>query len=288
MVARGTAWLLLPAVAALLLLIGYPIVETVRLSFTSASLAGDPGDFVGLQNYSDALASPAFWQSLRTTVLFTGLTVSTEMVFGLLVALLLDMPLYGRTVLRAVLIIPWALPTVINAITWRMIYNPEFGALNALLQQGGLIAQYRSWLGDPATAIYAIAAADFWKTFPFVALVMSAALQGVPQELHEAARVDGAGVFARFRTVTVPAILVPFSIVAVLRLIETIKVFDIIYVMTRGGPLNATRSLSILVYQQAFSFGNNGYGAALALLTVLLSLLLIAVYMAWFRKQAVA
>lgn len=288
MTTRGTLWLLGPALVALVAIIGYPLIETVRLSFTDTELVGASGGFVGLDNYIAALQSSDFWDSLTITVMFTVMTVSIEMVLGVLTALLLNLPLRGRSIVRALMIVPWALPTVINAMAWRVIYNPEFGALNALLQQTGLIGDYRSWLGEPEVALYSIAAADIWKTFPFVALVMLAALQGVPRELQDAASIDGAGPFTRFRAVTVPAILVPFSIITALRTIEAIKVFDIIWVMTRGGPLNSTRSLAILVYQQAFSFHHSGYGAALALLSVVVSLVLIAVYMTGLRRQAVA
>jgi multiple sugar transport system permease protein len=284
---RQRLWLLAPALVALLVIIGYPLFETVRLSLTNAELVGtDSGTFVGLRNYAQALTSPDFWHALEVTATFTVLTVSAELVVGVLVALLLNLPLRGRSVVRGLLILPWALPTVINAMAWRVIYNPEFGALNAALTQLGLISDYRSWLGEPDIALYAIGAADIWKTFPLVALIILAALQGVPRELHEAASIDGAGVVKRFAAVTWPAILGPLSIVAVLRVIEAVKVFDIIYVMTRGGPLNATRSLAILVYQQAFSFHHSGYGAALSLLSVVLSVILIAGYLTGMRRQA--
>jgi multiple sugar transport system permease protein len=284
---RQRLWLLGPALAALLILVGYPLFETVRLSLTDTELVGSAsGAFVGVQNYAEALASPDFWQALGVTVTFTVLTISVELVIGLLTALLLNQKLHGRALVRALLIIPWALPTVINAMTWRVIYNPEFGALNAAFSQIGLIDDYRSWLGDPDIALYAIAVADIWKTFPLVALVILAALQGVPRELHEAASIDGAGAWTRFGVVTWPAILGAVSIVAVLRVIEVVKVFDIIYVMTRGGPLNATRSLAILVYQQAFSFHHSGYGAALSLLSVGLSVALIVIYLLALHRQA--
>ncbi len=266
-------------------IIGYPLVETVRLSFTSTALIGSGGGWVGLANYQRALASNAFWQSLRITVTFTAITIGFEMVIGLMVALLLNQRLVGRGFVRGLMIVPWALPTVINALMWRVIYDPQFGALNAALTQSGIIGQYASWLGDPDVALYAIAAADIWKTFPLVALILLAALQGVPKELHDAASIDGAGVWGRFAAVTWPSIMAPFSIVVVLRVIEAVKVFDVIWVMTRGGPLNSSRSLAILVYQQAFSFNHSGYGAALSLLSVLLSVVLIVFYLTSLRRQ---
>src|ERR1700761_9146340 len=279
MLGRASFLLLLPLFVGLTAVIGWPLVQTIWLSFTDAQLGDATGAFVGLANYAHAFRSHSFRHALEVTIAFSLSTVAFEMLLGLLVGLLLDLPLRGRAVLRAILIIPWALPTVINAMAWRVIYNPDFGALNALLTQTHVISTYRSWLGDPGLALACIAAADIWKTFPFVALVTLAGLQNVPRELKEAAFIDGAGAWARFRTVILPAIATPLMIATVLRIIDTIKVFDIIWIMTRGGPANATKSLSIVVYEQAFSFGNAGYGAAIALLSVAISVVLIGGYL---------
>jgi multiple sugar transport system permease protein len=275
---RGRLLLVVPLLVVLIAVIGWPLLNTVWLSFTDASLGGPTGQFIGFENYLHAFRAPGFRLALGVTVIFTVLTVSIEMIIGLGVGLLLDMDLRGRKVLRAMLIIPWALPTVVNAMAWRVIYNPDFGALNALLVQIGVMNEYRSWLGSPSTALVAIGVADIWKTFSLVALITLAGLQAVPRELREAAEIDGAGPFARFRSVTLPVIIAPLTIAAVLRTIEAVKVFDIIWVMTRGGPLDSTKSLSILVYQEAFSFRHAGYGASLAMLSVGLTVVLIGVY----------
>jgi multiple sugar transport system permease protein len=283
---RGRLLLLLPLLVVLIAVIGWPLLDTVWLSFTNTPLGGITGEFVGLANYLHAFRSPAFWRALGVTALFTVFTVGIEMMLGLGVGLLLDMDLRGQRFMRALLIVPWALPTVVNAMAWRVIYNPDFGALDALLQQLGLIDQYKSWLGDPATALFAIGVADIWKTFSLVALITLAGLQSVSRDLREAAEIDGAGPFSRFRAVTLPIILPPLTIAAVLRTIEAVKVFDIIWVMTRGGPLDSTKSLSILVYQQAFSFLHAGYGASLAMLSVALTVILIGAYTRALRLQA--
>jgi multiple sugar transport system permease protein len=283
---RGRLLLLLPLLAVLLGVIGWPLLDTFWLSFTNTALGGITGEFVGFANYAHAFRSPGFWKAIGVTALFTIFTVGTEMILGLGVGLLLDMDLKGRNLLRALLIVPWALPTVVNAMAWRVIYNPDFGALDALLLQLGLIDQYKSWLGDPAAAIYFIGIADIWKTFSLVALITLAGLQSVSRDLREAAEIDGAGAFSRFRAVTLPVILPPLTIAAVLRTIEAVKVFDIIWVMTRGGPLDSTKSLSILVYQQAFSFLKAGYGASLAMLSVCLTAILIGAYSRALRLQA--
>jgi multiple sugar transport system permease protein len=262
------------------------LADTVALSFTDAKLVGTSGSYVGVANYVKMLSGANFRSTLVTTALFAVISVTAEMVLGVAAALLLNQQFHGRAVLRALMILPWALPTVVNATLWRLIYNPEYGALNAALSQLGLIDAYRSWLGEPATALAAIIVADCWKNFPLVALIALAALQAVPREMNAAALVDGAGPMARFRFVALPYLAGPLMVALVLRTIEAFKVFDIIWVMTRGGPANSTRTLSILVYQEAFSFQRAGSGASLALIVTLLITVLAVAYAALVRKTA--
>lgn len=281
------AWLLmLPLLVVMISVIGWPLVDTVRLSFTDAKLVGTEGSFVGLDNYAKMLSGPNFQRTLLTTTWFAVISVGAEMVLGVLAALLLNQQFRGRALLRALMILPWALPTVVNATLWRLIYNPEYGALNAALTQIGLLDAYRSWLGEPNTALAALIVADCWKNFPLVALIALAALQAVPRDITAASMVDGAGPFARFRFVILPYLVGPLLVALVLRTIEAFKVFDIIWVMTRGGPANSTRTLSILVYQEAFSFQRAGSGASLALIVTLLVTVLAVAYAALVRKAA--
>ncbi|WP_018237896.1 carbohydrate ABC transporter permease [Ensifer sp. BR816] len=281
------AWLLmLPLLVVMVSVIGWPLVDTVRLSFTDAKLVGTEGSFVGIANYEKMLAGSNFQRALVTTTWFAVVSVAAEMVLGVLAALLLHQQFRGRTALRALMILPWALPTVVNATLWRLIYNPEYGALNAALTQLGLIDSYRSWLGEPGSALTALIIADCWKNFPLVALIALAALQAVPRDITAAALVDGAGPFNRFRFVIMPYLAGPLLVALVLRTIEAFKVFDIIWVMTRGGPANSTRTLSILVYQEAFSFQRAGSGASLALIVTLLVTVLAAAYAALLRRAA--
>ena len=281
------AWLLmLPLLVVMLAVIGWPLIDTVKLSFTDARLVGTGGAYVGTKNYATLAANPAFWRALVVTTQFAVISVAVEMVLGVLAALLLIQNFHGRTVLRALLILPWALPTVVNATLWRLIYNPEYGALNALLLQLGLLDHYRSWLGEPSSALAALIIADAWKNFPLVALIALAALHAVPAGIKAAAIVDGAGAFARFRFVMLPYLAGPLMVALVLRTIEAFKVFDIIWVMTRGGPANSTRTLSILVYQEAFSFQRAGSGASLALIVTLIVTVLAVAYAMLVRKAA--
>ena len=279
---------MLPLLVVMIAVVGWPLADTVHLSFTDARLIGTRGRFVGFDNYQKMITGLDFHDALITTAIFAFASVGIELVLGVLAALLLDQEFFGRTLLRAMMILPWALPTIVNATLWRLIYNPEYGALNALLTQLGILSSYRSWLGEPSSAMVSLIVADAWKNFPLVALIGLAALQAVPKDIKAAAVVDGAGAFARFRFVLWPYLAGPLMVALVLRTIEAFKVFDIIWVMTRGGPANTTRSLSILVYQEAFSFQRAGSGASLALIVTLMITMLAAIYIATIRRNAVA
>jgi multiple sugar transport system permease protein len=280
------SWLLLaPLLAIMTFIIGWPLAKTVGVSFTDAKLIGGAVNWVGTDNFSLVFSSGAFYSVVWTTIRFVLISVTAEFAIGLAAALLLDQKFVGRNLLRALMILPWALPTVVNATMWRLIYNPDFGAFNALLTQTGLIDTYRSWLGEPGSALLAVCLADVWKNFPLVTLIALAALQSVPRELHAAAVMDGAGPWSRFRAVVLPYLIGPLTVAIVLRTIEAFKVFDIIWVMTRGGPANSTKTVSMLVYEQAFSFQKAGIGASVALIMVLVSSMLIAGYVGLLRRQ---
>ncbi len=282
------AWLLMaPLLAVMIAVIGWPLADTIHLSLTNARLIGTSGEFVGLANFQKALTGNPFRNALATTATFALISVGLEMVLGVLAALLLDQQFRGRTVLRALMILPWALPTIVNATLWRLIYNPEYGALNSALMQLGIIDGYRTWLGEPTSAMVSLIVADAWKNFPLVALIGLAALQAVPKDIKAAAVVDGAGAWSRFKFVLWPYLAGPLMVALVLRTIEGFKVFDIIWVMTRGGPANSTRSLSILVYQEAFSFQRAGSGASLALIVTLIITVLATFYITAIRRSAV-
>ncbi|WP_320142229.1 sugar ABC transporter permease [uncultured Cohaesibacter sp.] len=280
-------WLLmLPLLCVMIAVIGWPLIDTIRLSFTNTRLVGSEGDFVGLHNFTKMLSSRNFQRAFSATMQFTLISVTLEIVIGVLVGLLLNQKFYGRAILRGMLILPWALPTVVNATLWRLIYNPEYGAFNAALLKLGIIDQYQSWLGQPQTAMMALIFADLWKNFPLVALIALAALQSVPNDIKNAAISDGANAFRRFRYVILPYLVGPLMVAVVLRTIEAFKVFDIIWIMTRGGPANSTRTLSILVYQEAFAFQRAGSGASLALIITLAITVLAVIYIRIMRSWA--
>lgn len=282
------AWVLLaPMLLVMFLLTGWPLFRTIWLSFTDAALIGSDGaaNLIGFDNYLYALTDPDFVASIGRTLYFTVVSVVIEGVIGVLVALLLNQRFYGRNVLRVLVILPWALPTIVNAMMWRLNFNPDYGSVNALLTQLGVMDHYRSWLGTPTSALNAVMLADIWKNYPLVTLLVLAAMQSIPEDLYEAARLDGASALRRFRAITLPAIAGPLSVALVLRTIDAFKIFDIIYVMTRGGPVDSTKTLSFFVYQESFSYLRAGSGAAYAILMTLMCSLLIAIYMLMLLRQ---
>ncbi|GAA3607567.1 sugar ABC transporter permease [Gibbsiella greigii] len=283
------AWVLLaPMLIVMFLLTAWPLLRTIWLGFTDAALvgSGETPAYVGLENYLYALTDPDFQAAILRTLYFTVVSVTIEGVLGVLVALLLNQRFFGRNLLRVLVILPWALPTIVNAMMWRLNFNPDYGSINALLTQLGVIDHYRSWLGSPDAALHAVMLADIWKNYPLVTLLTLAALQSIPEDLYEAARLDGAPAWRRFRAITFPAIVAPLSVALVLRTIDAFKVFDIIYVMTRGGPADSTKTLSFFVYQESFSYLRAGSGAAYAILMALMCSVLIALYLLMLRRRS--
>ncbi|WP_244274672.1 sugar ABC transporter permease [Labrenzia sp. OB1] len=280
--------LLAPAMFVLALITMVPLANTLWLSFTDTRITAiaAPVHFIGLENYIYALTDPDFQAALYRTLYFTIVSVGLEGVLGIAVAVLLNQPFRGRLVLRALIILPWAVPTIVNAVAWRLIYQPDYGALNSLLYQLGLISDYRSWIGDPSTAMNMVILADVWKNFPLVAYVALAALQTVPDDLLKAAAIEGASPWKRFRSITLPWIAGPLLVVMVLRTIEAFRVFDIIYVMTSGGPADSTKTASFFIYQEYFNYLRSGSGASYAVLVAGISAVLILVYYSAAKRQA--
>lgn len=265
----------------------WPLVRTIWLSFTDTGMPNSdmPVAWVGLVNYVDIWENDEFLEILFRTLYFSLSSVALQVLMGVSAALLLNESFRGRAFARALLVLPWALPTIVNAMLWRLITNPEYGSLNALLTQLGFMEEYRSWLGDPDMAMNMVIIADSWKNFPVIAIFVLAALQSIPKDLYEAARLDGAGAFSRFRYITLRGIAPALGIAVMLRFIEAFKVFDIIYVMTRGGPADSTKTLSFLVYQETFSYLRSGSGAAYAVTVALLCMAVISVYIVNLKRK---
>ncbi|MGZ4437219.1 MAG: carbohydrate ABC transporter permease, partial [Nocardioidaceae bacterium] len=266
--ARGEGWfalaLLLPAAIVVFGVVLYPVARTFVVSlFDVNSPMGGPYPFVGLQNYVRVFQDPGFYPVLGHTLYFTLVSTFAELTLGIAVALLLNAPLKARWLWRSIVVLPWALPTIVNGALWRWIYNGQYGALNGLLESLGLASQPHQWLGSPFLALNMVIVADVWKNTSIVVFFILAGLQTVPDDLYEAARIDGASSWRAFWRVTLPLLAPSIAVVLILRTIEAFKVFDIIYVMTGGGPASGTQTVAFYTYLQAFSNQLFGYGAAL-------------------------
>lgn len=283
---RFAAVLLLPAALVVFGIVLYPVLRTLLTSFFEVdSVLPVETPFVGLANYLHILQDPVFWATVGRTLYFTLVSTALELVFGILLALLLAAPLRARWLFRAVVILPWALPTIVNGTMWRGILNAQYGALNALLTQVGMLEDYRSWLGTPFLALNMVMLADVWKNTSLVAFLLLAGLQTIPRDMYEAARMDGAGALRSFFALTLPLLVPSIAVVLVLRTIEAFKVFDIIYIMTRGGPASGTQTIAFYTYLEAFSNQRFGYGSAVAYLIVLAVAVLAAIYLRLLRRS---
>jgi len=275
------AWaLILPSLVVILGVVLYPLIETFFISFYDSSLtAPDAREFVGLGNYIGFMRDGAFWETIGRTTYFTVISVGAEIVLGIGIALLINAHEFGWRFLRISLIIPWAVPTIVNGTIWRWIYNADYGALNGLLYQLGVIEKYVPWLIQPWRAMNLVIVADVWHSVPFVALIIQAALATHPAELHEAAAIDGATAWQRFWRITMPLLRPALLVVLVVRTVEAFRVFDIIYIITRSGPAAGTMTISYLSYLETFSYLHVGSGAALSFIVSAFVLVAALVYM---------
>jgi len=277
-VERNGAYLFLfPAIAYLAIFTVFPLIRGVLLSFTATKLVNPAGGRgVGLENYDYLLSSDRFWTSVVTTLLYTFFTVVFAVGIGTAGALLLNTAFKGRSIVRAIATIPWAVPTVAAALIFVWIYNNEQGILNRTTAALGL--GQHGWLVDPQYGLFAVTFATVWKLTPLVMLVMLSALQSVPHELREATWVDGATRFQSFLAVTLPHIMPTVRVITLLMTIWSIRRFEIIFLITGGGPLDVTNTLVVNVYRTAFQDQNLGRAAAIGALGLVLSLLVTVVY----------
>ncbi|MFF4875417.1 carbohydrate ABC transporter permease [Micromonospora sp. NPDC000668] len=271
------ALLMLPALAMLAAIVVYPLVASLITAFFEQSLVESGRTFVGLQNITDLLGGD-FWRLLRQTLVFTvGATIAPFLV-GLALALALNTRIRGRATLRGLLLIPWLVPSVVVSFLWMWIFNANYGLANGALEALGLIDAPQAWLAGSGTAMTAVIVAKTWASFPWIMVMILAGLQTVPVELHEAAETDGAGAVQRFFAVTLPHLRGIIGIVLLLELIWNFQHFDLIYVMTGGGPAGTTETFATAVYETAFQGFDLGRAGALGLLWMVLLLVMVAVY----------
>src|SRR4051812_32297834 len=262
---RLATLLLSPAMVVIALVAAYPIGYAVWLSLTEYSLRV-PGKwrFAGFDNYTEAFGSSEFWDAVKTTFLFTGISVTLELAIGLGMALAMHAAFKGRGVLRTVVLVPWAVLTVVSAITWRTLFEPNLGLVPTILDKVG-IAQNVVWLGQEGYALAVMVLADVWKTAPFMALLLLAGLQVIPDDVYDAAKVDGATAWQRFRRITLPLLMPAILVALIFRTLDALRIFDLPFVLTGG--TNGTSTLSLIAQKELTTNNLIGYGSALSVLT---------------------
>lgn len=282
-----TLLLLLPAGLIMAVVTIYPLVRSLVISFlkwdlTKANLAHT---FVGFDNYRFILSDPTFWQSVKVTGYFVLGSVSLCLIFSLAIALMLNREFPGRNLVRMLALLPWAIPSVVNGIMWKWIFNPSYGALNGLLYSLGIIEKYVIWLGTPSGALIMGILADVWKETPFIMLLLLAALQTIPKDLYEAARVDGANPIKAFWHITIPLIQPTLFVALTLRTIWALKSFDLLYTLTAGGPSGGTTVIGYYTYLKTFVSLNLGRGSAVAYLMTAVVAVLVIFYQRALNKE---
>ncbi|MFT4234429.1 MAG: sugar ABC transporter permease [Microbacterium sp.] len=276
--ARRTArWFVTPAVVLMALVAAFPIGYAIWLSLNQYSLkVAGLSRFVGLGNYAEALTESSWWHAVANTFVFAIISVILEVIIGVGISLLLNLAFRGRAVLRSVLLVPYAILTVVSAITWQTMFDPHLGLVTTVLTRIGLPAGDIIWLAEPGYAMAILIVADVWKTAPFVGLLVLAGLQVIPDDVYEAAALDGASKLQTFFRVTLPLLRPAIALAAMLRLLDALRVFDLPFVLTRGA--NGTTSMSLLAYQQLRESRLVGEGSALSILTFIVVMIVALVY----------
>lgn len=278
--------LIAPTVLILSAVIVYPLVSAIYLSLFSIYTPTLKGSWVGLANYAAILGAKPFWFSLWTTVIWTAGTLFLQVVFGVGMALLLNQNILFRSLARSLVLFPYFVSTVVAVLVWRWLFNDLYGILNHLLMQAGIIEMPVDWLGQMPNTMLSVITVGAWKFFPFVVIAVLARLQTIPEHLYEAAKIDGAGAISRFFDVTLPQLREVLSIVILLRIIWDFKEFDLIYLLTGGGPVDSTRTLPLIVYQQAFGLNQMGMAATYAVAMMIVMLIFMVLYLIQARRGA--
>jgi multiple sugar transport system permease protein len=257
----------------------YPLVSAIYLSLFSIYTPTMEGEWVGLANFQELLAKGEFWRSLANTLLWTVGTLTLQLLFGVLVALMLHQNMLFRSLARSLVLFPYFLSTVVAVLVWRWLFNDLYGIVNHMLMWSGFLDMPVDWLGRMPNAMLSLIFVGAWKYFPFVVIAVLARLQTIPDELYEAATIDGAGPIARFFDVTLPQLKSVLVVIVLLRAIWDFKEFDLIYLLTGGGPVIDTQTLSLMVYKEAFALNRMGVASATAVLMMLVMLTFMIIYL---------
>jgi len=270
-------WFVFPSAVLMLALITYPLMFGGYISLFDTNLI-NRWDFVGLKYYAQALTDASFRRDIGTTFLYTFLVVAGNFIIGMALALLLNRNIRGRWLFRSILLLPWLIPDVVIALLWKWLFNPMYGLVNHYLTVFGFISQPLDVLGSPDTAMAGIVIASIWKGFPFVMVLLLAGLQSIPKELYEAAEIDGGNALQRFRHVTLPGIMPVLIVALILDTVWFFKHYTVVWLMTSGGPINATNVISISIYQTAFADFQFGRAAAMAVIVFVICYVIGFVY----------
>lgn len=281
----GTRWrgrdlpmgygLLAPAALLILVLVGYPFVRALWLSFHKKLLGQPIAPWIGWGNYESLLGDPRFWLAAKNALVFTSASVALKLIIGLVIALILNEALPLRNLWRSIILLPYAMPTLVSVLVWKWMYNDTAGVLNYLLNETNIKEGPMLWLADPGKAMGSVIAVNVWRGFPFFVITLLAGLQAVPQDQYDAAKVDGAGIWARFWYVTVPSLMPTIAVVTLFSTILTFNDFSIIWVLTKGGPGNATDVLATLTYKIAIPGYELGKGVAVSVMMLPILVVLI-------------
>ncbi|KAM3101912.1 carbohydrate ABC transporter permease [Phormidesmis sp. 146-12] len=276
---RRAGWYLtVPALLVLALVFAYPILRAFWQSLFVQNLGNQLNpSFTGLTNFGRMAQDGRFWGTLWNSAVFTFSSVLLELIIGMGIALVLNQTFRGRGIVRTIAILPWALPTALIALAWTWIFNDQYGVVNDILLRLGLIQNGINWLGNPTLAMISVIVADVWKTTPFISILLLAGLQSIPSDLYEAQAIDGASPWQSFRQITLPLLLPQVVIALLFRLAQAFGIFDLISVMTGGGPGGATETVSLYIYATVMRYLDFGYGAALVVVTFLLLVLVVAI-----------
>ena len=279
--------LMVPAMLFVGVLIFLPVAESIWMSFTDYTLARGRGapEWNSFDNYIHLVQSGALWNSLEVTAIFVIGVVAALVVVSIIVAVALNQKLPGRRLLRSVTLLPWVTPTVIGALLWMWILQPQYGVLNFILSTFGIINEPVSWLANVDWALPSVMAAAFWRQFPFMFVVVLAGLQGIPRDMYESAMIDGASFMRRFFSITLPLLRNVIRVVILMSVIMNFRQFPLVWTMTGGGPIDRTMTLAVLSYRQSFVNLNFGRGAAVATVWLLIVMLFSVVFTRLFRSR---
>jgi multiple sugar transport system permease protein len=277
--------LIAPTLAVLIALSIYPLIYAVKVSLQTESSAGVRWT---LQNFARLLKDDFFQSALAHTLVYAAVALTFEFLLGLGLAVLLNRQMRGRSFFRAALLVPMMLPSVVVGVVWRLMLNPNFGAINGTLQGFGAHTEALTWTASPTLAFASVIMVDIWQWTPFIFLILLAGLQSIPEEPYEAALIDGSSAWQTFQHVTLPLLKPAILIALLLRTMDLLRVFDQIFILTEGGPGSATETISLYIYRTAFRFGDFGYAAAMSFVLLLLTNIISLLYIRLLQRQEAA